>query len=227
MEEGDEVQFGRQPQRGEAEAAHAEPRPGLGVGAAAHHERHGDCVRILGEQAGGHGVDEVAVEGGLDRDLRDRHLITHLVTEQFGDGVVELLLVAGDESAVDAGGRPSGDHVQLVAGVQHRRVGRVRHGGADHPGDRAEPGEGLLGIVGADLDAEHVLDGVEELPLRGMDPRRPAVVADPGDRLGEAGDGVVVVAHRAVAGRALRDQVQPGDALLGGLDEVEPPVVAR
>ena len=51
------------------------------------------------------------------------------------------------------------------------------------------------------------------------------VVADPADRLGEAGDRVVVVAHRTVAGPTLRDQVQPGQALLRRLDEVEPLVV--
>ena len=42
----------------------------------------------------------------------------------------------------------------------------------------------------------------------------------------ELGDGVVVVAERAVAGRAVGDQVEPGHPLLGGLDQVQPQVVA-
>ena len=45
--------------------------------------------------------------------------------------------------------------------------------------------------------------------------------ADPGDRLGQLGDRVVGVQHRAVAGRAARGQPHPGHALLGDLDQVE------
>ena len=46
--------------------------------------------------------------------------------------------------------------------------------------------------------------------------------ADPGDRAGEPGDGVVGVDHRAVPGAAAGGQLHPGHALLGGLDQVEP-----
>ena len=45
---------------------------------------------------------------------------------------------------------------------------------------------------------------------------------DPGDGLGELGHRVVVIEHRAVAGATLRDEAQPGDPLLGGLDRVQP-----
>jgi hypothetical protein len=51
------------------------------------------------------------------------------------------------------------------------------------------------------------------------------VGADPGDRGGEPGDGVVRVHQRAVAGGAAGDQAQPEDALLRGLEQVEPAVV--
>ena len=40
------------------------------------------------------------------------------------------------------------------------------------------------------------------------------------DRLGQPDDRVVVVGHRAVAGPAVGAQPQPGDALLGGLQQV-------
>ena len=83
----------------------------------------------------------------------------------------------------------------------------------------------VFGVVGIDLDAQGRLDRVQELPLGGADPRRPPIVTDPGDSLGEAGDRVVVVAHRAVTGGARRDQVQPGDALLCRLDQVEAALV--
>ena len=55
---------------------------------------------------------------------------------------------------------------------------------------------------------------------------RPLVRADPGHGAGQRGDGVVVVAEGAVTGVPVRDQVEPGQTLLRGLDQVEPQVVA-
>ena len=46
---------------------------------------------------------------------------------------------------------------------------------------------------------------------------------DAGHRPGEAGDRVVVVDHRAVAGPTAGGEAHPRHALLGGLDEVDPP----
>lgn len=49
---------------------------------------------------------------------------------------------------------------------------------------------------------------------------RPLVGGDAADRGGEADDGVLVVGHRPVTRPAVGSQPQPGDALLGGLQEV-------
>ncbi len=46
------------------------------------------------------------------------------------------------------------------------------------------------------------------------------------DRLGDRGDGVVVVDHRPVPGAAARGQPHPHHPLLRGLDQVEPPFTA-
>ena len=67
---------------------------------------------------------------------------------------------------------------------------------------------------------------VEQGAHRGDELARPLVGGDPRDRLGEADDGVLVVGHRAVAGPAVCGQPQPGDALLGGLQEVGAPLPA-
>ena len=56
-----------QPQRREAEAAHAELVEVLGVGAAAHQVRRDERVGVLGQEAAGHRVDQVAVERRLPR----------------------------------------------------------------------------------------------------------------------------------------------------------------
>ena len=47
----------------------------------------------------------------------------------------ELLLVSGQEAAVDVCGGLAGDDVDLVAGVQLGRVGRVAEGGPDELGE--------------------------------------------------------------------------------------------
>ena len=81
------------------------------------------------------------------------------------------------------------------------------------------------GLVRVELDAERVGDLGQERPHGvGHDDREP-VPADPGHRLGQRGHRVVVVDHRAVPGPAGRVQAQPGQALLGRLDQVQPQVL--
>lgn len=58
--------------------------------------------------------------------------------------------------------------------------------------------------------------------VAGGDVLRPFVLPDTGDRRGETGDGVVVVALGTVAGGAVGDEVEPRQPLLRGLDEVDP-----
>ena len=67
VEQADEVQVGRQAERGEPEAADPQPAPGLGVGPPAHQVRDGAGPGILGDQAGLHGLDQRAGELGLHR----------------------------------------------------------------------------------------------------------------------------------------------------------------
>ena len=95
-------------------------------------------------------------------------------------------MVAKNSSSPPGTIRPStaavaeaGNHVVLVAGLQHRRVGRVGHGGPDHPGDAAQLGERLLGPVGIELDLQRLRDCLQEGALSVGDPVRPTVVPDP------------------------------------------------
>ncbi len=136
-----------------------------------------------------------------------------------------LGLEAGQEPAVDHRRRPAGDDVVLVAGVEHRRVGGVAQRGADDAGQRPEQRDGGLHVVRVELDAERVADLVEEGPHRLGDVHRKLVPPQPRDRLAQLRDGVVVVDHRAVTGRAGRRQAHPGHALLRRLDHVEPHIV--
>ena len=128
--------------------------------------------------------------------------------------------------------RRARDHVRLVAGLEHRRVRGVAQRRADHPGQPAEPADQRLdlvpvGRVQVDVHAELLGQRLQELADRLGHHDRELVPADPGDRLGQPGHRVVLVPHRAVAGAAARDQAQPGHALLGGLDRVDPDVVGR
>ncbi len=56
--------------------------------------------------------------------------------------------------------------------------------------------------------------------------QREFVPAQPGHRLGHLGDRVVVVHHRTVSGPPARRQPHPGQALLGGFDQVEAALTA-
>ena len=61
----------------------------------------------------------------------------------------------------------------------------------------------------------------------GREPHRPLVGADPRHRRGQPVTALSSVDHRAVAGAAAGGQLHPGHALLGGLDQVEPPAADR
>src|SRR3954447_11163384 len=204
VEQRGEVQLRRQLQRREAEAAHAEPLEALGVGAAAHGERHRTRAVVLGPESGDHRVDQRAVERRLHGLVVDQPLALDALADQRGELPLELLLLAVEEAPVDGGAGRAGDDVGLVAGVEHRRVGGVAQGRADHAGDAAEAGKGRLGVVGVDLDVVGVADRVEELAHRrgehGGQPGR----ADARDRLAEPGDGVVVAHERAAPGAGAR-----------------------
>lgn len=139
----------------------------------------------------------------------------------------ELLLAARHDPSVDVGGGAAGDDVDLVSGVQHRRVGAVADGGPDQGRGRAEPVEQRVhvGQVGG-----QVLQGGEfgdRGPYGVGDPDRPAVLADPGDGGGEPADRVGAVDLGAVSRRAVRGELHPGGAALAGRDRVDPQGVAR
>ena len=72
--------------------------------------------------------------------------------------------------------------------------------------------EGVARLLGD--GGQELLDGVGQHD-------RELVAAQLGDRLGDRGDGVVVVDHRPVPGAAAGGEAHPHHALLGGLDQVE------
>src|SRR5215218_2538318 len=82
VEERGEVEVGRQPQRRETEAAHAQALEALGVGAAAHRERHRAGAVVLGLEGGHHLVDERAVERRLDGVVVDQPLALDALADE-------------------------------------------------------------------------------------------------------------------------------------------------
>ncbi len=64
-------------------------------------------------------------------------------------------------------------------------------------------------------------DLVQKCPHGGGQPDRPLVATDRGDCLCDSRDGVVRVSHGAVSSGSLRSEPEPGDALLGGLDQIQ------
>jgi hypothetical protein len=85
-------------------------------------------------------------------------VVQHLDLDVLADDLAhlgeELLLVAGQEAAVNDRGGLAGDHVRLVARGEHRRVRGVAQGRADHAGHRPELGDRRVHVVGVEGDAE-------------------------------------------------------------------------
>src|ERR1700729_110050 len=132
VEHAGEVELRRELQRAEPEAADAELAEPLRVGPGREAVGDGDPVRVFGGQRGGHGVPEVAVGGGLERDVVVDEFAGDLFSEQFVDLREELVLAAGQESPVEVRARCLRNHIHLVSGVQAGRVRGVLRGGADH-----------------------------------------------------------------------------------------------
>src|SRR4029077_17032916 len=133
------------------------------------------------------GMDELAGNTGAEDSV------------EFG---VELLFVAGQEAAVDFGGRGLRDDVDLISGVQNGRIRRVSQGGAGDARNRAYFAQQEARVVRRKFDAESPGGTFQEGPDGREQAYRPFVAAQPADRLGQFGDRVVAVDHRAVAGRA-------------------------
>src|SRR5215213_8703135 len=103
VEERGEVEIRRQPQRREAEAAHAQALEALGVGAAAHRERHRAGAVVLGLEGGHHRVDERPVERRLDRVVVHQPFALDALSDEARELALELLVLAVEEPAVDGG----------------------------------------------------------------------------------------------------------------------------
>src|SRR3954452_2344541 len=103
VEQRREVQVGRQPQRGEPEAAHPELGERLGVGAAGEHVRDRLGAGVLGLQRGDHGVHQRTLELGLDGRQVGDPLAGDVRPEQLVDLPQEGLLPPRQHPAVDDG----------------------------------------------------------------------------------------------------------------------------
>src|SRR3954468_13153734 len=93
VEERGEGQVGRQLQRREAEAAHAEALEALRVGAAAHGERHRAGAVVLGLERGDHRVDQRPVERRSYGLVVPQPLPLHALADERGELPLELLLL--------------------------------------------------------------------------------------------------------------------------------------
>src|SRR5262249_4560714 len=115
VEHSGEIEVGGQPERGEPEAPDAQPTDRLRVGAAGQAVRTPPPPVILVEQRGGHRAGQLAVEHRLYGDVVMHELAPYLRPEQPVQLGEELLLVTGEEPAIDLGGRDLGHDVDLVA----------------------------------------------------------------------------------------------------------------
>ena len=149
----------------------------------------------------------------------------HRVAAEPVEGGRELVLTARQDTTVHAGGGGAGDHVHLVAGLQHRRVGAVAHRRGDQAAGRPEPLDRLVDVevggAGVERDADGGTDLAQGCGHRRREPGRPAMGMDPGHRRRQRTDRVVVVDPRAVPGRAVGGELEPGSAPLAGADRVE------
>ena len=183
----------------------------------------GSCTASSGR----HRVHQRALERRLHRRQVRHPLAGDVRPEQLVDLPQERLLPARQEPAVDHRLRRRRDHVRLVAGLEHRRIDGVAHRGADDPRERPELAQPALDVVCGHLQPGDLAQPVQELPHGVVDDQREPVVAQARDRLGDLGDGVVVVQERPVPRRPAGPQPHPAQALLGGLDQVHPLVVDR
>ena len=170
-----------------------------------------------------------APSNGVSTGRQVRHPLARDVrAEQLVDLAQERLLAARQDPAVDHRLGRRRDDVRLVAGLEHRRVGRVAHGRARRSGragracaarprrrPRAPPARSISPSRSRNCRTVSVMTSGN------------GVLAEPRDGGGELGDGVVVVQERAVPGHAARAQPHPAQALLRGLDEVDPLLVQR
>ena len=132
--------------------------------------------------------------------------------------------VARQEAAVDVGRRVLWDDVVLVAGVEHRHVAGVLQGSSHEPLGATEVVEQLVEVLVGPAGAGDLGQPVEQRAHRGDELARPLVGGDPRDGLGQPHDRVLVVGYRAVPGTTVGGEPEPGDALLGGLQQVGAPL---
>ena len=192
---------GGQPQRREAEAgACRAPRTTW------RRYRRRACTarwppRVLGEQRGGHRVDQRAVERGLDGRQVGDPLAVDVRAEQLVDLAANASCAPRQHPAVDdrLGGRR--DDVRLVAGGEHRRVRGVAHRRADRSARarRAWPIEPSRSSSGNSSPV--ISDSARGTPGPVGDDQRERCGCRAGDGLGELRDRVVVVGSRAVPRR--------------------------
>src|ERR1039458_944512 len=100
VEHAGEVQISRKPQRGEPEAAHAEPAERLRVGPAGQAVRDDPDPRILVQEGRGHRVAQVTVERGLQGDVMVDELALHARAQQGVHPGEALVLVTRQEPPV-------------------------------------------------------------------------------------------------------------------------------
>src|SRR5690606_25032132 len=125
-------------QRGETVAGDAQPGELLGVRPARHAVRHDMSLGGELPDRGAHGGERGRVHRRLEGDLPVHELPVDVRPGEVVDGGAELVLGAREIAAVDLCHGGARDHVDLVTGVQHRRVGAVADGGLDQLRGRAQ-----------------------------------------------------------------------------------------
>src|SRR5699024_9259997 len=146
-------------------------------------------ARILLLDGTGHRVDQGRLAGRVHRDPYVVHDHLDVLAAELVEQGQHLLLVPGQEAAVEPGFRRLRDDVDLVPALEHGQVRRVAQGAGDEvagpAGQRQERPDVLLVPAGArDLG-----DPVEQGAHAGDELDREIVLVDRGDRAGEVDDG--------------------------------------
>ena len=222
MEHAREVQFRGQLQRDESVAGDPERGQGLVVGARAEHVGQHHGVGVLGLQRVHHGVHHVARERDLQPDVLELGLEAHLVTRELLELLHHQITLIRQEPHVHGALRGPGDHVRLVPAVEHRGVRGVLQGRPHEPGHIPQFAQQPLRVLRIELHAGQLGDLVQERAGGLGQFHGPRVLPDVRHGAGQVRHGVVLVQPGAVPGLALRDELQPQQALLRGLQQVGP-----
>ncbi len=235
VEEGQERRLRLEAQRREAVGGDPQRGERLRIGSGSDHHRRDRATRLRRQQGIAHQSNDLRIDRRLDGRQGHHRFQRGAIADQRLELRQQRFLVRPRKRAhIDLRLAAAGDHVHLLADVDHRGGDRVaQHGGQRAAHDRVldaclqrREGGCLVSLI---QGVDHPIQAQrgEEAPHDGREPGRPGCLRHQADRFGDLDGGVVGVGHRAVAGGPAGAHPRPDDSLLRDLDGVDPPAADR